>query len=72
MTDSALHALGDDLRKMFGLFDSPSAHRERIATQIVAGILGDCSRQLKPEQAARHAVECADALLAELKREPVP
>lgn len=45
------------------------ARRERIATACLAGILAD-QNVARSEKAARFAVECADALIAELDKEP--
>lgn len=47
-------------------FDSPSRRRERIASEIMAGLV--VGRHINPDELAASAVKCADALIAALDK----
>jgi predicted nucleic acid-binding protein len=59
-----LRTEADDLFKAAMNFLGPSRRRERIASEIMAGLVA--GRHINPDELAASAVKCADALIAAL------
>jgi hypothetical protein len=51
------------------VYDTDLSERELFSAMAMQGFLSNSSRSLAPDTAAKEAVEFADALIAELKKE---
>ena len=63
-----LHELGEEALRGLRMISSRHERRERIATAVLAGFASDSKYLLDSDEAAREAIDWADALIAELDK----